>query len=140
MKYLNAIPLALLGFGTGSMVRYFHQECPFVARIDVVELSPKVVDMAQRFFGLKRDNRLHMHTMDGYTWLQSAEDRSYDIIINDASGSQADFLSPFAFRLIKSKLRPDGIYVLNANAWQLFLPLWCRNMLLNLMAPLFVEI
>lgn len=52
-------------------------------QIDVVELDPLLVELAQRFFALPDDPRLSITTGDGRNYIDSSSD-TYDLIVVDA--------------------------------------------------------
>jgi spermidine synthase len=71
-----------VGMGGGTTPSRFYHDYPRV-RVDVVEIDPRVIDTAQRFFALPVGPRLHVHVQDGRLWIRRASDR-YDLIVLDA--------------------------------------------------------
>ncbi|HVH73980.1 MAG TPA: fused MFS/spermidine synthase [Stellaceae bacterium] len=71
--------LLVLGMGGGGSIRATRVTAPDID-VDAVEIDPKVVEAAIRFFGLNpRDKRLHIHIADARPWL--AQDRGhYDLV------------------------------------------------------------
>ena len=59
------------------------RDFPAIARDQVVELDPDVVDAAYRWFALPRDRRLAVEVDDGRRYLQRTTER-YDVIMLDA--------------------------------------------------------
>lgn len=86
-------------------------------RIDVVEIDPKMTEIARRFFRLEDDPRLKISHEDGRTYLNRAEAGSYDAVLMDAFGSL--FSVPYqlatleAVRQIHRVLKDDGIVIFN---------------------------
>lgn len=87
-----------------------------IARADVVEISPEVVE-ASRFFEAANgralaDPRSHLLLLDGRTWL-TAGPRSYDVIISEPSNpwqtGNANLFTREHFRAARARLRPGGI-------------------------------
>lgn len=87
------------------------------ARIDVVEIDPKMTDLARRYFSLKDDPRLTIFHEDGRVFLNRSEPGKYDAVFVDAFGSL--FSIPYqlttveAVRQIHRVLNNDGIVVVN---------------------------
>lgn len=71
-----------LGLGGGSIQKSFHAEYPDM-RLEVAEIDPDVVEVAKRFFGVREDRRLTIHTVDGRLFLQKTA-AQYDIAVLDA--------------------------------------------------------
>lgn len=72
----------LCGLGGGSLVHCLFRHFPEV-RLDVVELRPRVVEVAYRFFQLPYDPRIRIHAMDAGDYLRQSPDASYDFILSD---------------------------------------------------------
>ncbi len=103
-----------IGLGTGmtagSLLDY-----PFET-IDCAEISPAVVE-ASRFFSksagdVLQSPRLHLHILDGRTWLQST-DRKYDIVTSTSSHpwqtGNANLFTVEFFELAKKRMTGNGI-------------------------------
>jgi spermidine synthase len=76
-----------IGLGGGSAPKRFLADYPNM-RVDVVEIDPVVVDVAEQFFGVVRDPRLNIVVEDGRTYLNRTS-RQYDLIVADAYLSSA---------------------------------------------------
>jgi spermidine synthase len=106
-----------IGLGGGAMPTYVRHVMPD-ARIDVVEIDPLIVDVAQRFFGFAPDSRLAIHTGDGRAFLENAPPASWDIIVLDAfSADEVPYeLTTQEFLLtVRTRLAPGGVAV--SNLW-----------------------
>lgn len=57
------------------------------AKLDVVEIDPKLTEIAKKHFNLKDDNRLNIIHEDGRTFLNRSN-KKYDVIYGDAFKSQ----------------------------------------------------
>lgn len=106
-----------VGLGGGAMPMYARSVLPD-ARIEAVELDPMIVDVARRYFGLRPDSRLVVHTGDGRAFIESAPPASYDLIVLDAF---SDDEVPFALttreflEAVGASLAPGGVVV--SNLW-----------------------
>ena len=86
------------------------------AEIDVVEIDPKVTQLAKDYFKLKEDPRLTIFHNDGRTYLNHT-DKSYDVILGDAFNSS--YSIPYQLTTQESAqkmydiLNEDGIVILN---------------------------
>lgn len=112
--------LLFVGLGGGAMPMYTRQILP-AARIDVVEIDPVIVDVAQRFFGFTPDARMTVHTGDGRAFIENVPSGTYDLVVLDAfSDDEVPFtLTTREFlHAVRSSLSPRGVVVSN---------LWSRN-------------
>ena len=86
------------------------------ANIDVVEIDPKVTQLAKDYFKLKEDPRLGIYHKDGRTYLNHT-DKTYDIILGDAFNSS--YSIPYQLTTQESAqkmhdiLNEDGVVILN---------------------------
>jgi spermidine synthase len=86
------------------------------AKIDVVEIDPKVTQLAKDYFKLKEDRRLSIFHNEGRTYLNHTE-KTYDIILGDAFSSS--YSIPYQLTTQESAqkmhdiLNDDGIVILN---------------------------
>lgn len=103
-----------IGGGGFSGPKQFLDDYPWVT-VDVVEIDPKVVDVAYRFFQVpENDPRLNVFVDDGRSSLTDAG--KYDLVVLDAySHTYVPFhLMTAEFHgLIKEHLNPDGVLVSN---------------------------
>ena len=86
------------------------------AKIDVVEIDPKVTQLAKDYFKLKEDPRLGIYHNDGRTYLNHT-DKTYDVILGDAFNSS--YSIPYQLTTQESAqkmhdiLNEDGVVILN---------------------------
>ena len=121
-----AIPVRdvlMLGGGGHSFPKLVVSAHP-QARIDVVEIDPRITAIARRYFFLDRlivqfdteaTGRLGLIEADALSFLREHEGL-YDAIVNDTFAGKhpaRDLMTPAALALIASHLRPGGIYVTN---------------------------
>jgi spermidine synthase len=108
--------VAILGNAGGTVARAYRRFYP-QARIDGVEIDPKVSSVGERFFGLEPGPLMHLYNEDARPFLLG-HDYRYDIICVDAYRqpyvpfylATADF-----FKLCRERLAPDGIVALNVS-------------------------
>lgn len=55
-----------------------------IDRLDVVEIDPKVTELAREYFMLKDDDRLHIFHQDGRMYINDYEGDKYDLVIMNA--------------------------------------------------------
>ncbi len=72
----------LIGLGGGTHARQFRLRYPDIT-VDAVDVDPEILDVAQRFFGVRPDARLRLHARDGRAFLKSSFEK-YDLISIDA--------------------------------------------------------
>jgi spermidine synthase len=106
--------ILLIGLGGGTAARQFTQYYPD-AEVDVVDVDPVVVDVAQQFFAVKPGPRLRIHTGDGRTFLKRSR-QTWDLVVVDAytTNRYGDTLPPHLvtrefFNDVAARLSEDGI-------------------------------
>ncbi|HEX7151577.1 MAG TPA: fused MFS/spermidine synthase [Thermoanaerobaculia bacterium] len=72
----------IIGLGGGTTAKQFVHYYPDV-HVDVVEVDPVVVDVAQKYFGVQTSERLRIYTGDGRMFLKHSKQK-WDLIIIDA--------------------------------------------------------
>ena len=119
--------ILLLGGGAMAYPRHIIANHEGVS-IDVVEIDPKIIDLAHEYFFLDRlesryhaqsSGRLTIHCDDAGQYLKEAQlaQVRYDAIINDCYQAMLSAGSPFtdeSLEAIRACLEPGGLYVLNA--------------------------
>ena len=101
-----------IGLGVGIVPMDFANRG---ANVDVVEINPAVVPVAERFFGLQT-NKLHIALDDGRHFLNRCR-KHYDVVVLDAflgDSSPSHLLTREAFTAIRNVLRPEGTLVINS--------------------------
>ncbi len=87
------------------------------ARINVVEIDPRMTDIARRFFRLQDDPRLFITHQDGRVFLNHAAAGEYDVVLMDAFGSL--FNVPYQLTTVEAVgqigrvLAPGGVVIFN---------------------------
>ena len=100
-----------IGLGIGIAPMQFAREG---ARVDVVEINPAVVPLAQRFFDLQPE-RLNITLGDGRQFVAESR-KHYDAVILDAflgETSPSHLMTREAFTAMRNILRPGGVLVIN---------------------------
>ncbi|MGH7494039.1 MAG: spermidine synthase [bacterium] len=106
--------MLLVGLGGGSIVKNFARTG---WKVDAVEIDPVVISVAQKYFGLGVSEG-DIFQVDGRQHLLH-HDSTYEIIAMDAFGSSAipfHLVTKEAFALIASRLKPEGVLAINAEA------------------------
>jgi spermidine synthase len=109
--------ILFVGLGGGAMPMYVRQVMPD-AYIDIVEIDPVIIDVAQRYFGFTPDARMVVHTGDGRAFIENAPPDTYDLIVLDAF---SDDEVPFSLTTrqflaaVRTRLAPSGVVV--SNLW-----------------------
>ena len=106
-----------VGGGGFSGPKYFLKTYPDVT-VDVVEIDPVVIDVAEKYFDVNTtDLRMHIYNDDARNFLsRTNQDKKYDIIILDAySRSYVPFhlMTLEFYKLLESRLTSNGIIVSN---------------------------
>lgn len=109
-------PRALvIGGGGYTFPRYIMETMP-EGRVDVVEIDPKVTQVAREQLGLQDYSNLKAIHMDGRQYVaERAGAGSYDLIIQDAVNDlsvPAHLMTKEYNDAIKAALKPNGVYLL----------------------------
>jgi len=107
----------VIGLGGGSLPRALARVVPR-ARIDVVEIDPAVVRVAQRYFGFAPAANLPVFEEDGRAYVRRAlrTGRRYDLIMLDAYDHEyipEHLLTQEFLREVRGLLRPGGVVAAN---------------------------
>lgn len=119
LAFLDRDPKDVLfvGLGAGAMPKYFTGRYPD-ATIDIAEIDPDMLMVAQKYFYFKENERMKVQVDDGRLFVKRAK-KKYDWIILDAY--QNDYI-PFHLttleflKEVKSRLKEDGVVVANITA------------------------
>lgn len=108
--------LLMVGLGGGRAARLF-LEADKKMTMDVVEINPTVIEVADEYFGVRASERLRLHAADGRRFLERSQG-TWDLILLDAFGD--DFI-PFHLTTreflhgVAAHTAPGGAVV--ANLW-----------------------
>lgn len=110
----DAEKILVVGLGGGSAVKRYWRDYPKTT-IDVAEIDPVVVEVADRYFEMPKDQRIRVEAEDGRRFLKNSKE-TYDIIIMDAYYADAlptHLTTEEFFREAKAHLAPGGVLVYN---------------------------
>ena len=110
----------LLGLGGGGLARFLLEHFP-LCQIEVIELRPKVVDVAYRYFQLPRDQRIKIHLGDCFElleeWLTVPRPVFDHVFVDvfDGEGACPLVTQPQSLSLLSGLVCPKG--VVSFNLW-----------------------
>ena len=105
----------VIGYGTGDTAQMLHKAG--FARMDIAELSPDIVALADRHFGdingkVSQQPNVTVYYTDGRNYLLT-QDKRYDLISVDITGvwlaGAANLYNREFYRLAKARLNDDGV-------------------------------
>jgi len=124
----------VIGGGGYTFPRYLEAKYPR-ARIDVIEIDPRLTELAHEYLGLSQETRIRSFNQDARWFLMNFPERKvYDFIFGDAFN---DLTIPYHLttkefsQLIHSFLKPDGLLIANTiDHFErgLFLPSYVRTL------------
>jgi len=113
----------IVGLGGGSMVHFLRNYDPELM-IDVVEIDPKIVSIADQYFGVRSGANVKIMAVDGFEYLSKTTSK-YDVIYMDAflkPSAQTDATGvPLAmktaqfYKQVQAALKPNGLVAFNLN-------------------------
>lgn len=80
--HANAQSVLMIGGGAYTYANYLQAKYPHLA-IDVVEIDPELLTIAEKYFNFKPGKNFHNYTMDGRNFLNT-NTKKYDVIFLDA--------------------------------------------------------
>lgn len=104
----------IIGGGAYNIPKKLLQDVPNI-QVDVAEIDPALQPIAERYFGLKSDNRLIHHVVDGRQFLHGTEVR-YDLIYSDVYYSFSipmHLATAEFFEAARAKLNDKGFFLGN---------------------------
>jgi len=107
--------LLILGMSGGASVRQFQQFFPEI-KIDAVEIDPKIIEIAQKSFGIKESDGLSIFEADARPFLAKS-DKKYDMVEIDLF--QGNPYIPFYvvtrefFQSVLAHLNDQGLIMMN---------------------------
>jgi spermidine synthase len=113
----------IIGLGGGSMIHFLQKHDP-ECMVDAVEIDPVVVQLAERFFILKRTDNVRVIVADAFEYFKENETK-YDVIYMDAflkpsestdrTGAPLQMRTVDFYKQIQSRLNEGGSVVFNIN-------------------------
>jgi spermidine synthase len=118
----------IVGLGGGAMVHFLEHYAP-QQHVDVIEIDPAVVEIAEKYYGIRSGGNVRIITSDGFEYLRETEER-YDVIYMDAflrpcpetdhTGSPLRLRTAQFLKGMQDKLNPDGLVVFNLHSHATF--------------------
>ena len=113
----------IVGLGGGGMIHFLRHIHPGL-RIDVVEIDPVVVRLADEYFNIRSGAGVNIITGDGLKFLARTGNR-YDVIYIDAflkpsagtdsTGAPLSLRTRQFYKAMQTKLKPGGLVAFNLN-------------------------
>jgi len=113
----------IVGLGGGAMIHFLRHIDPGL-RIDVVEIDPVVVRLAEQYFNVRPGTGLTIITADGLKFLAETPNK-YDVIYldaflqpsadTDATGAPLNLRAWKFYKAMQTKLNPGGLVAINVN-------------------------
>lgn len=113
----------VVGLGGGGMVHFLQKHDPS-CEVDAVEIDPMVVQLAERFFLLKRTKNVRLIVADAFEYFEQ-EEKKYDVIYMDAflkpsestdrTGAPLQMRTLDFYKQLQSRLTDGGSVVFNIN-------------------------
>ncbi len=110
--------MLVVGLGGGTLPIFLHRHYPGAA-IDVVDINPRVLAVATRYFGFTEDERLRAYISDGREFIEKQQPSTYDAIFLDAFGATdvPRHLTTREFLLaVRRATVPSGVVI--GNVWR----------------------
>jgi spermidine synthase len=107
-----------IGAGGGVGPRAFHMQDPQM-RLDVVDIDPKVIEIARTHFALDETPQIRTFAQDGRMFLRRTDGR-YDCVVLDAFtvGGRIPFhlVTRDSLELCRDRMTEDGVFVMNVGS------------------------
>jgi spermidine synthase len=113
----------IVGLGGGAMAHFLEHYDPSL-QVDIVEIDPVVINLAERYFRVRQTSRIRIIKADALQYLADTQ-AQYDVIYMDAflkpspdtdpNGIPLALKTDRFYRQIQQRLRPDGLAVFNLN-------------------------
>ena len=105
----------ILGYGAGSVAQLLNERLNSPTIIGV-EIDPKVIGIAQDYFGLDEEEHVHIEEMDAQNYIEASYDY-FDLIVIDIFDNDKvpeKFFKKIFLTLVGKRLNPGGLLVFNA--------------------------
>jgi predicted membrane-bound spermidine synthase len=112
-EYKNVL---MIGGGTFTLASDIVRHDPEM-HIDVVEIDPALTHIARQYFNFQDSPRITIHNGDGREFLESNQQKKYDVIIIDAytvNGPPFQLATTEAAEKMKALLEPGGVVITNS--------------------------
>ncbi|HET9734034.1 MAG TPA: fused MFS/spermidine synthase [Burkholderiales bacterium] len=112
----------MVGLSSGSWANVIADH-PRVERLTIVEINPGYLKLLEHYpevAGLLKHPKVHIEIDDARRWLVRHAERRFDLIISNNTlhwrAHMSNLLSVEFTELVRSRLRPGGVYYFNATA------------------------
>ena len=115
--------ILIVGLGGGSMIHFCAAVDPQL-KVDAVEIDPLVVEIADKYFGVRSTATVRIVVADGLKFIAETE-KKYDAIYMDAflkpssdtdpTGAPLALRTQEFYRQLQTKLTPGGVVAFNLN-------------------------
>ena len=105
-----------VGLGGASMPKFFRHHYP-EANVDIAEIDPVIVEVAQKYFQYKPDAKTKIYVKDGRIVLSKIK-KKYDLIFLDAYNTRSipfHLTTKEFMQIVRGCLKPNGAVV--SNIW-----------------------
>lgn len=106
----------LIGVAGGTVIKQLNQFFPGKVKIDAVEIDPKMIELAKKYFELS-DAEANIIVGEGRQYVATTEEK-YDVVLVDAFSTDlfapSHLMTREFFEQVKSILNPEGVLVFNA--------------------------
>ena len=110
----------MVGLSSGSWANVIADH-PLVERLTIVEINPGYLQLVEHYpeeAGLLRHPKVRIEIDDARRWLVRHADRRFDLVISNNTfhwrAHMSNLLSVEFAELVRSRLRPGGVYYFNA--------------------------
>lgn len=115
----NPQRILMFGLGGGSLAKFFLHYFP-QCRMETIDSNPETPNIAQQFFFLPTDSRLHIHCTNGETFITSKQniEPDYDLILVDAfdhNGMSSSVYDRSFLLSLKRLLSDFGVMAINTS-------------------------
>lgn len=107
--------ILLIGMGTGKIINDYEKLIPNIESIDIVDIDPDVVNIAQEYFGFHSSEKTDIHLQDGRVFMRNSE-KKYDLVIIDIAGNYGipfRFMTSEFLEEVKGALSEKGMIISN---------------------------
>jgi spermidine synthase len=104
-----------IGIGGASIPRFLLHYLPDCS-MDMVEIRPKVIDIALKYFDLPKSSQNRVFCEAGDIFVSKSEEPDYDMIFIDAydkNGMVESVIEETFFKQCRNRLNPHGIFCIN---------------------------
>lgn len=110
----NPKEILCIGLGGGTMPKFFYRLFQNT-NLTILELNPKVIQIAKHFFKLPKSKRFNILHGDGIKYIKNTENK-YDLLLSDAFedyGLPEEFCTISYFESCRNILSVKGIFMIN---------------------------